>query len=352
MKLSMQSPFLGDAGPDADVVMSCRVRMARNLAGFPFVARASTTQQAEIVKLAQRVLLESTSDEDDRGWGNMMWVDLHCASDQDRALLMERHLISRNLAQASHPRGVAIADAESLSIMVNEEDHLRMQVLMPGLQLEEVYRRLDMVDDAVECRLDYAFSERWGYLTACPTNVGTGLRLSVMLHLPGLKLTKEIEKVRRSAKDLNLAVRGYYGEGSESAGDFYQISNQITLGREEGELLNDFQVSILPQIIDYERIARQMLLDDSRRRLCDRVFRAIAVLQHARLIGIEEAMRHLSKVRLGIHVGLLNDVPIHNVNRLFLLAQNAHLRLHHDDPDLEGEDLLAARAELIRTALS
>jgi protein arginine kinase len=281
-----------------------------------------------------------------------MWVDLHRSSEQDRALLMERHLISRNIAQADHPRGVAIADAESLSIMVNEEDHLRMQVLMPGLQLEEVYRRLDTVDDALERRLDYAFSERWGYLTACPTNVGTGLRLSVMLHLPGLKLTKEIEKVRRSAKDLNLAVRGYYGEGSESAGDFYQISNQITLGRDEGELLEDFQASVLPQIIDYERIARQMLLDDSRRRLCDRVYRAIAVLRNARLIGIEEAMRHLSKVRLGIHVGLLEDVSIHSVNRLFLLAQDAHLRLHHDDPDLEGEDLLAARAEVIRAALT
>ncbi len=346
MRLQPQAPFLGGDGPHTNVVMSCRVRLARNIAGFPFVNRANHTQRAEIANLAKTVLLGIGESE------RMIWVDLHQSPEQDRDLLVERHLISRQLASSDHPRGVAISENESLSIMVNEEDHLRMQMILPGLQLEAVHERLNQLDDAVESRLDYAFAQRWGYLTACPTNVGTGVRLSVMLHLPGLKLSKEIDRVRRAAKDLNLAVRGYYGEGSESAGDFYQISNQITLGKTEDELRRDFHESMVPAIIDYEQQAREMLLRRNRIRIEDRVHRALAALRNARLLGVEEAMRHLSKLRLGIQLRLINDVDVRAVNGLFLQVQEAHLRLHQQDDTLCEDGLLEARATLVRQALA
>jgi protein arginine kinase len=336
---------LNDA-PNADVVMSCRVRLARNLASFPFVNRANEAQQKEIVNFARQIILSCNLAPD------MYWVDLNRSTTQDRQILVERHLISRNHAESESARGVAISGDESLAIMVNEEDHLRMQVLAPGLQLDEVNQRINAVDDTIEQNLDYAFSSRWGYLTACPTNVGTGIRFSVMMHLPALRITNEIERVRRAAKDLNLAVRGYYGEGSESAGDFYQVSNQITLGKNEFELLASFRDGILPRIIDYEHQARNTLLTKNCTVLDDRTHRALGLLRTARLLGTEEAMKLLSRVRLGIHLKRLTDVDLDVVNRLFLQIQPAHLKLKVGDNAAEGDSLRAARAELVRDALA
>ena len=198
MELSSNGPWASLDGPHCDVVMSCRARLARNISGFPFVSRASEAQRHEIVNLAHQVLMSTDTA---RG---LMWIDLNEATDRDQKLLVERHLISKNLADADHERGVAVSADELFSMMVNEEDHLRLQQLAPGLQLDEAYRRLNAIDDAVESRLEYAFCERWGYLTACPTNVGTGIRFSVMMHLPALKITNEIDRVRRAAKDLHL----------------------------------------------------------------------------------------------------------------------------------------------------
>ncbi|MCZ6835385.1 MAG: ATP--guanido phosphotransferase, partial [Planctomycetota bacterium] len=218
MELKSQGPWTNSDAPHADVIMSCRARLARNIAGFPFVNRASETQLQEIVNISRQVLLGN------QVAGGMFWVDLPQATERDRNLLVERHLISKHHSNSELKRGVAISGDEALSIMVNEEDHLRMQILAPGLNLKFVHDRINEVDDSIEKTLDFSFSSRWGYLTACPTNIGTGIRFSVMMHLPALKITNEIERVRRAAKDLHLAVRGYYGEGSESAGDFYQIS--------------------------------------------------------------------------------------------------------------------------------
>jgi protein arginine kinase len=207
------------------------------------------------------------------------------------------------------------------------------------------------VDDAIERRVDYAFSPRWGYLTACPTNIGTGIRFSVMMHLPALKMTNEVERVRRAAKDLHLAVRGYFGEGSESAGDFYQISNQVTLGRTEEEILQEFQEIIVPSIIKYEHHARQMLLDRNRTVLDDRVHRAVGTLRGARLLGVEEAMKLLSRVRLGIFTGRLTGIKVETVNELFLQVQPTHLKLHAD-AELSPEELRETRAKLVRDRLA
>ena len=333
-----------DAAPYSDVVMSCRVRLARNLAGFPFVSRASEAQLQEILHLAKPVLLR-----DELATG-MIWVDLNKSTLGDRRLLFERHLISKHQAEAEIRRAVAVSGDETLSVMVNEEDHLRMQMMSPGMQLAKVFEQLNAVDDAIEAKVDYAFSPRWGYLTACPTNVGTGIRFSVMMHLPALKITNEIEKVRRAARDLHLAVRGYYGEGSESAGDFYQISNQVTLGRSEKEILEGFQTVIVPRIIEYEHQSRRVLVERNCTLLDDRVHRALGILRTARLLGAEEAMKLLSRVCLGVHTGRLPDVNISAVRHLVLLVQAAHLKLHAGG-ELSPDQLREARATLIRQRL-
>ena len=344
MKFSTPGPWLSDDGPDTDVVMSCRVRLARNIAGFPFVGRANDTQRREILRIAQQVVLSLDLAD------GMFWVDLTQSSARDRQLLMERHLISRHLAEAEFPRAVAVSGDETLSIMVNEEDHLRMQVLGPGLGRGDLMDRIDEVDDAIESRLDFAFSRRWGYLTACPTNVGAGIRLSVMMHLPGLKLTGEIDRLRRAAKDLHLAVRGYYGEGSESAGDFYQVSNQITLGRSEQDLLAEFRDRILPQIIEYEQHARQMLVERNPTLLDDRIHRAVGILRSAHLLGAEEAMKLLSRVRLGIRLKRLHGIDLNRVNHLLLQVQTAHLQ-KSIGANLNPDQRREARAKLVREAL-
>ena len=294
--------------------------------------------------MARRVVFKAELADD------MMWVDLAEATPRDRQLLVERHLISRHLAEAETPRAVAVSGDERLSIMINEEDHLRMQVLAPGRRLGELVQRINEVDDAIEDKCDYAFSQRWGYLTACPTNVGAGIRLSVMMHLPALKLSGEIDRVRRAAKDMHLAVRGYYGEGSESAGDFYQVSNQITLGRTEQELLDEFQDRVLPQIIEYEQQSRRLLVKNNPNLLDDRIFRALGVLRSARLLGAEEAMKLLSRVRLGIHLHRLEGLDLGSVNRLLLQIQTAHLQLRAG-VDLDPDQRRKARADLVRETL-
>ncbi|MCI0363112.1 MAG: protein arginine kinase [Phycisphaerales bacterium] len=339
-------PSSKEQAPHNDVVLSCRVRMARNIAGFSFANRASPAQSQEILNLTKPVLL---SNEIAQG---MIWVDLNQSTVKDRRLLFERHLISKHLAESEHRRAVAISGDESLSVMVNEEDHLRMQILAPGFQLADIYQRLNTVDDRIESRVDYSFSPRWGYLTACPTNVGTGIRFSVMMHLPALKMTNEIERVRRAAKDLHLAVRGYYGEGSESAGDFYQISNQVTLGRTEEELLAEFQEVIVPQIIQYEHQARKILAERSAPVLDDRIHRALSILRSARLLGAEEAMKLLSRVRLGAYTGRLKGVNLDAVTELFLLVQPGHLKLQAGGADLSPEELRETRANIVRQRLA
>ena len=331
--------------PGDDIIMSCRVRLARNIAGFPFTGRASASQRNELLNLVRQVLLSAGLAE------RMTWIDLHEASDQHRKLLVERHLVSKQFAESSLPRGVAISGDEALSIMVNEEDHLRMQVIAPGGHLRGAFDRLNQVDDQIEASLDYAFSPRWGYLTACPTNLGTGIRFSMMLHLPALNLSNEIERVRRAARELNLAVRGYYGEGSDSAGDCYQISNQVTLGSAEAELLEEFQDKVMPQIVDYEVEARRLLIKNNANLLDDRVHRALGILRNARLLSADEAMKLLSRVRLGIVTGRIADHGMEMINRLFQRIQSAHLR-QEMGTSLSPDELREARATLIRKTLA
>jgi protein arginine kinase len=338
--------WLRGAGPHNEIVISSRVRLARNLAGYPFVGRASRRQRHEVL---QRCKQEVTGAE---LGSQVFWVELSKSPPADRELLVERHLISRQHAEggAESPRAVAIGEDETFSIMVNEEDHLRMQVLRSGMQLGQAFDQINHLDDQLESKLDYAYSTRWGYLTACPTNVGTGIRVSVMLHLPALKLTGEIEKVRRAARDMHLAVRGLFGEGSDALGDLYQVSNQTTLGRSEHEILDDFEHKVVPEIIAYEQQARAALVKQRAPQLDDKIWRAWAILTHARVLGTEEVLALLSHLRLGVNLGRINTVDIRSINELFLLTQPAHLqKLARAEMDRAGRR--EARAKLVRQRL-
>jgi protein arginine kinase len=338
--------WLRGAGPNSDIVISSRVRLARNLAGFPFVGQANRRQRHEVLA-ASRDQINSNRVAD-----NILWVELADSTALDRQLLIERHLISSQHGADGNdvPRAVAVGADETFAIMVNEEDHLRMQVLRSGMQLSEAWDQINRIDDVLEERLDFAYSQRFGYLTACPTNVGTGMRVSVMLHLPALKLTGEIEKVRRAARDMHLAVRGLFGEGSEALGDLYQVSNQTTLGRSEQEILADFSNTVVPQIIAYEQQARKALLRQRLDQLDDKVWRAWAVLTHARVLSSEEVLQLLSHVRLGVNLGRIDNIDLRTLNELFLLSQPAHLqKLSGDEMDPAARRV--ARAQLIRQRL-
>jgi protein arginine kinase len=356
-------------GPLGDIVISSRIRLARNLAGYKFLSRCSDAEKSEILEKLKNVIMSL-----DLG-GKISYISVDKAGVLDRKFLVERHLISRHHAFSKGPRGVVIAQRESFTAMINEEDHLRIQVLRGGLQLCQCAEQINAIDDMIEQKMDYAFSPRYGYLTACPTNLGTGIRVSVMLHLPALKMTGQIEKFFNASKAMNLAVRGLFGEGSESAGDFYQLSNQVTLGISEDMVVTNFEKTIIPEVIEYEIAARKQLLAEEMDLLDDKIFRAMALLKNAHLISSQEALFLLSQLRLGInmHKNMGVSTPaidrlcrlrenrsgqsgsegisISTINRLFMLTLPAHLQLNYGkELDATHRDVL--RAKIIRSMLS
>lgn len=364
--------WLRGEGADADVVLSSRVRLARNIVGFPFVHRCSREDRVAIMGMVRR-RLEAMPDHEAGGRmgatasAPFAWVPLHELSAIERTLLVERHLISSNLAKgfslhgskstkppegaASAPRAVAHAQGDRHAIMVNEEDHLRIQVIGTGLSLDEAADAAERIDDYLEAGLDFAYNPRFGYLTACPTNVGTGIRCSVMLHLPALRMSGEIEKVKRAAHDMTLAVRGFYGEGSDALADLYQISNQTTLGKTERVIRHELVGEIIPKVIEYERAERRKMAEKRSKVLEDQVWRAIGLLRNARLLSTEEALAALSTARLGAVVGLLPGVDAKLINHLLLLAQPAHLQAV-TGKTLDPERAKVARADVMRARLT
>ncbi len=329
--------WLRGSGPQSDIVISSRIRLARNLADFPFIRKCTERDRAAIEgTLRERVLhLKDMTD--------VSYVDVADLETVDRQFLVERQLISREHAEAFGARGVAIDGQEKFSLMINEEDHLRIQVMHSGLALEQAWQQIDRIDDLIEEHVTYAFHEQKGYLTACPTNVGTGMRVSVMLHLPALVMTRQIDKVFRSLQKISLAVRGLYGEGSQAMGDFYQISNQITLGRSEKEL-RDQVAEVVPSLIEYERKAREFLINESQKDLHDRVSRAYGILCTAQTISSEETMHLLSSVRMGVNLGLISDLEIPTINKLFIHTQPAHLqKLRGTELDTADRNIERAR---------
>lgn len=332
--------WLRGTGPESDIVMCSRIRLARNLADFPFTNRGSRAEKAEIesnVKSAASRL-------------ELTYFDVNSLSTLDRQFLVERQIISRELSGGEGPRGVAISPPENLAIMVNEEDHLRIQYMLSGFRLHEVWEEINSIDDLLEENLAFAYNPSLGYLTACPTNVGTGIRVGVMLHLPGLVQTKQIDKVFRALQKINLAVRGLYGEGSQAFGDFYQVSNQQTLGKSEQELIR-ILTDVVPQVLTYERQARSALVSERRQHLHDQVSRAYGVLKTAQTISSEETMLLLSSVRMGINLGLIDDLSIATVNELFIQTQPAFLQKLRGS-ELGVEERNVARASYLRSRLA
>ena len=345
MELDDLAPRCGEwlrgSGPESDIVISSRIRLARNLAEFPFISRASPQDREQIEGLLREHVVAIK-----QGSKELMYLNVDDLEGLDRQFLVERQLISREHADSEGARGVAIDPGEQMSLMVNEEDHLRIQVMHSGLDLENAWQQINHIDDLIEQRVTFAYSKDLGYLTACPTNVGTGLRVSVMLHLPALVITRQIDKVFRSLQKISLAVRGLYGEGSQAMGDFYQISNQITLGRTEQELIAQVG-DVVPKLIDYERRARDFLLKESHENLHDRVSRAFGILSTARTISSEETMMLLSSVRMGVNLGMIDDLQIPVLNQLFIHTQPAHLQ-KLSGTTLDTADRNVERAKYLR----
>lgn len=312
--------WLRGTGPQADLAICTRVRFARNLRDFRF----STCMDAEEAKELNKLVCTQLAKPD--FYEPLKVIDLASLDELERRLLVERHLISREHAAQDRTRSVAVNERESVSIMVNEEDHLRTQVFASGFRVAEAYRHAERIDDALIAVLPIAFSEEFGFLTACPTNTGTGLRISVMLHLPGLVWAEEIEKATNTVQKIHLAVRGLYGEGSRALGDFYQVSNQVTLGRSEEQILQDVATAV-DRLISWEREVREALLKgEPRARTLDRIHRALGTLERAHVLSSEEALNCLSAVRLGVQQQMLPQLEIPQINRALLLCQPAHLQ--------------------------
>lgn len=336
------SDWMKGKSPESDVVISTRIRLARNLRSHPFPMLSTNTQSKEVM---DRIVKVMQSDELLQISGFDLFV-LDQLDELQKRVLVEKHLISPNLANESRNGAVLISQNEAVSIMVNEEDHLRIQCLGPGFQIRESWELADRIDDVFESQLDYAFDERRGFLTSCPTNVGTGIRASVMMHLPALVLTQQMNRILQAINQVGLAVRGIYGEGSEALGNIFQVSNQITLGQSEEEIIDNLH-SVAKQIIEHERAARHKLLEESKMRVADRVQRSYGILSNAVIMDSKEAAQRLSDVRLGVDLGLLDVVSPHVLNELNVMTQPGFLQQYAGNK-LSADDRDVRRAELIR----
>src|SRR5580704_7688227 len=307
------------AGPHDRIVLSSRVRLARNLRGLAFPGWAKKAERVKSLE-AIRPAVESLPQ-----LANAFSETMDNMGPLDKQILVERHLISREHATKSAGSGLVLNKEESLCVMINEEDHLRMQALRPGLQLKQAWMAIDQVDTELEGRLDYAFSSELGFLTACPTNLGTGIRVSAMLHLPGLVLAEQINQIIQSVNKLGLAVRGLYGEGTEALGNVFQVSNQMTLGEVEVDIVERLN-KVLLQIIEHEENARGMLLEKKPKIVFNFIGRAYGILANAHSITSKETMNQLSLMRLGVDMDLFPGTQRSLVDELFLVTQPAHLQ--------------------------
>lgn len=312
---NLTSRWLTEEGPQQEIVLSSRIRLARNISTLPFPQVAKPQELAQVASQVQEAAGKIQEPEK-----KLTYQPLDKIGELERNLLVAEHLISPQLAQHNENRGVLLSPKEEIATMVNEEDHLRLQVLLPGLNLDVAWELANQLDDTFEESLDFAFSEEHGYLTACPTNVGTGIRASVMVHLPAISMVNQIRQLIHGVTQVGLAVRGLYGEGTEVAGNIYQLSNQVTLGRTETEIIENIR-SVTGQIIEQEQQARQVLLNNAKAQIEDRIYRAYGILTQARILTTEEAMGLLSDLRLGMGLGLLQRVSYPLLNQLVVLAQ-------------------------------
>lgn len=341
--LTHTGEWLRGTGPSANIVMSSRIRLARNLANCPFPSR-STKKELETTLNSVEQALKHISFLKGATLFRMNELD-----QIDRQLLVERHLMSHEHSSNPEGKGLLVSSEEVVSIMINEEDHLRIQVMRSGLNLTEGWDIINDIDDSLSKELGFSYIENWGFLTSCPTNTGTAMRGSVMMHLPALVMTKQINKVLAAISKLSFASRGFYGEGTQASGNFYQISNQVSLGHSELDIIQNIN-GLIRQVIEQEEQARQALLIQNRPMLEDKICRCWGLLKTARIISSQEAIELFSMVRLGVDMGIIKDVNHKALNELFIVIQPAHLQ------KIEGKKLNAferdtKRASVIRQKL-
>ncbi|UNL85107.1 protein arginine kinase [Priestia koreensis] len=339
------SPWMNQNGPDSDIVLSSRVRLARNLQDFLFPTVSKGEQDAHLTAKIKHDLFQ---DDTENNW-EFEFITMGELEPLEKRVLVEKHLISPKLAEESVYGACILSKNEEISIMINEEDHFRIQCLFPGLQLLESLNEANQIDDWIERNFDYAYDETRGYLTSCPTNVGTGLRASVMMHLPALVMTRQINRIIPAINQLGLVVRGIYGEGSEALGNIFQVSNQMTLGKSEEDIVGDL-TSVVKQLIEQERAARNALLNTSHIELEDRVFRSYGTLSHSRIIESKEAAKCLSDIRLGIDLGYIKNIPRNILNELMIKTQPGFLQRYFGGA-LSPDERDIKRASLIRECL-
>jgi len=332
-------------GPDSDIVLSSRVRLARNFQEIVFPRIAEEMELSKVEDI-MRGKYEGQSFTD---YADFQYIQMSELTSIEKRVLVEKHLISPHLAKKAEKAGALISENEQVSIMINEEDHLRIQLYFSGLQLTKALEEAFAIDDWIEENVNYAFDEEKGYLTSCPTNLGTGLRASVMMHLPALVKTNQMSQMIPAINQLGLVVRGIYGEGSEAIGNLFQISNQVTLGKSEEEIIEDL-LSVVSQLINHERAARKRFVDQSMIRLENTVFRSYGILQHSRIIESVEAAQRISDLRLGIDLGIIENVSQNILNELMILTQPAFLQ-HYSKKALTPNERDVYRAKLIRERL-
>jgi protein arginine kinase len=339
--------WLDASGDHADIVLSTRIRLARNVEGYAFTPRARDGERLRVLSQVR----EAAQHLEPLSQSVLLRVDE--LPQLDRQLLHERHLVSKELAGFDGPHGVrtgaAVLLGNEVSLMVNEEDHLRLQALRSGFELPAAWRAVERLDQDLGGRVPYSFHGEFGFLTACPTNTGTGMRASVLIHLPGLVLTKEIQKVLAGLQQMGLTYRGLYGEGSEVVGNFFQISNQTTLGRSEDELI-DHLAQVVRRVIEKEEEARRVLLRDAGTTVEDKLWRAYGTLRYARSLTFDEAMNYLSGVRLAVGLKLISGLSVYTLNKLLIFCQPAHLAYLEGRALTEAETHVA-RARYVRQAL-
>ncbi|MEC5425612.1 protein arginine kinase [Virgibacillus sp. C22-A2] len=339
------SPWMREEGPDSDIVLSSRIRLARNFADVSYPILAEVEKLEDIRGFFEKEYENKSFHE----YKDFAFLKVKNLTAVEKRVLVEKHLISPHLAKHAQTAAALISSNEQVSVMINEEDHIRIQLYFPGFQLNKALEEAFKVDDWLEEEINYAFDETRGYLTSCPTNVGTGLRASVMMHLPALAMTKQINRMIPSINQLGLVVRGIYGEGSEAVGNIFQISNQITLGKSEEDIVEDLQ-SVVKQLIDHERRARSRIMEQSGTTVEDRIYRAYGVLEYSRIIESKEAARCLSNVRLGIDLGIIKNVSRNILNELMILTQPGFLQ-QYAKRTLTANERDVLRASLIRERL-
>lgn len=336
--------WLKGTGPYAHIVLSSRVRLARNLRTFPFTNKASKEDLEAILAAVFAAF------SDDIAVKGLTFFRLNELDNTDRQFLVERHLMSHDHASNPQGRGLVVSKDEALSVMVNEEDHLRIQIMQSGFNMASTWQAVDEVDTGLSEKLPYAFLPEWGFLTACPTNTGTAMRGSVMLHLPALVMTRQITKVLDAIAKLSFASRGFYGEGTQAIGNFYQISNQVSLGHSETDIIQNIN-GLIRQIIEQEEQARQALLVQNRPMMEDKICRAWGILNNARTVSSQETIELLSMVRLGVDVGIIQELDHKTLNELFIMIQPSHLQ-KIEGKKLNTQERDIKRADVIRGKLN